>query len=189
MNNFITIQQILSIKDTPLSKDTFVSIHKLVTSGTLSDHDEEGIFRIDDGINVIDTVDGSIVHKPPSYIELDRLMDDLSKFFNEDNATVFIHPIIKACILHFMVGFIHPFVDGNGRTARALFYWYLLRKNYWLTEYLSISRLILRSKAQYARAFQYTETDNGDLTYFISYNLRAMKLAFEELREYIKRKK
>ena len=187
MNNFITIQQILSIKDSSLSKETLLNIHKLVTSETLTNHNEEGIFRMDDEINVIDTIDGSIVHHPPSYMELDELMNDLSKFFNEENDAIFIHPIIRACILHFMVGFIHPFVDGNGRTARALFYWYLLRKNYWLTEYLSISRLILVSKTQYAKAFQYTEVDN-DLTYFISYNLRAMKLAFEGLREYIKRK-
>lgn len=53
---------------------------------------------------------------------------------------------------------------------------------------MSISRLILRSKAQYARAYQYSEMDDNDLTYFIKYQLRTMDLAFKELREYIKRK-
>ena len=87
-----------------------------------------------------------------------------------------------------MLGYIHPFVDGNGRTARALFYWYLLKNGYWLTEYLSISRLIVQSKTQYALAYLYSEIDENDITYFINYKIKMMKLAFESLREYIQRK-
>jgi len=87
-----------------------------------------------------------------------------------------------------MMGFIHPFVDGNGRCARALFYWYLLRRGYWLTEYLSISRLIAKSKTKYAMAFIYSEVDEKDLTYFIHYKLKTMTLAYQSLHEYIQRK-
>ena len=187
-NNYITIQKILSIKAEPLTLKNLLHVHKLVTTNTLHSDKEEGFLRDNDEIKVIDTADGSIVHTPPSIDELPALLKDLFRFFNEDDPKLFIHPIIKACVLHFMIGFIHPFTDGNGRTARALFYWYLLKKEYWLIEYLSISRLILKSKASYAMAFLYTETDENDITYFISYNLRTMKLAFEELRIYIKRK-
>ena len=187
-NNFETIQKILDIKSEPLTKEKLLHVHRLVTTHTLNVRSEEGALRESDDINVIDTTDGSVVHAPPSKAELDELLADLFKFFNEDDPNLFIHPIVKACIIHFMIGFIHPFSDGNGRTSRALFYWYLLKKEYWLTEYLSISRLILRSKAMYARAFQYTEIDEGDLTYFVAYSLRIMKLAFEELRDYIRRK-
>lgn len=187
-NNFVTIQKILDIKSEPINIKNFLEVHKLVTLNTLSYTNEEGALRDCDDINVIDTSDGEIVHAPPSHKQLSELLQDLFNFFNEDDPKLFVHPIIKACIIHFMVGFIHPFVDGNGRTARALFYWYLLKKQYWLTEYLSISRLILKSKASYAKAFQYSEIDQNDLTYFMNYNLRIMKLAFEELREYIKRK-
>ncbi|HEX6849596.1 MAG TPA: Fic family protein [Chitinophagaceae bacterium] len=187
-NNYITIQKILSIKSEPLTLENLLHVHKLVTTNTLSSDKEEGFIRDDDEIKVIDTIDGTVVHNPPPVKELKKLLNDLFRFFNEDDPKLFIHPVTKACIVHFMIGFIHPFIDGNGRTARALFYWYLLKKEYWLIEYLSISRLILKSKASYAMAFLYTETDDNDLTYFISYNLRTMKLAFEELREYIKRK-
>ncbi|WP_366511954.1 Fic family protein [Maribacter sp.] len=51
-------------------------------------------------------------------------------FFNNNPKKNFIHPIVKASILHFLIGYIHPFVDGNGRTARAIFYWYLLKNGY-----------------------------------------------------------
>ncbi len=187
-NNYVTIQNILEIKSEPLTLERLLNIHRLVTTNTLYAEKEEGFLRDNDDIKIIDTVDGSVVHHPPPVSELNDLLKDLIHFFNEDDPKLFIHPIVKACIIHFMMGFIHPFTDGNGRTARALFYYYLLKKEYWLTEYLSISRLILKSKASYAMAYLYAETDENDLTYFIIYNLRTMKLAFEELRIYIKRK-
>ncbi len=188
VNNYLTIQRILEIKSEPLTRERLLSLHKLVTTDTMSNPAEEGAFRTDNEIDVIDSATGEVVHHPPNVEELDVILEDLYRFFNEDDQTLFIHPLIKASIIHFMLGFIHPFADGNGRTARALFYWYLLRKGYWLTEYLSVSRLILRAKAQYARAFQYTEIDEHDLTYFILFNLRTMHLSFEELRRYLQRK-
>jgi len=188
VNNYITIQRILEIKSEPLTTDNLLEIHKLMTKGTMARPQEEGAFRTDDDIDVVDAATGEVVHHPPDKKDLDVLLNDLCRFFNDEDTKIFIHPLIKACIIHFMVGFIHPFADGNGRTARALFYWYLLKKGYWLTEYLSISRLILRAKGQYARAFQYTEVDEHDLTYFVLFNLRAMKLSFDELRAYIQRK-
>ena len=77
---------------------------------------------------------------------------------------------------------------GNGRTARSLFYWSMIRNNYWLIEYMSISRIINKEKKQYENAFLYTEYDDNDLTYFILYNLQVMKKSFEELKLYLKRK-
>lgn len=187
-NNYKTIRKILDLKNTELSRESLLAIHGLITYNTLEDRNEEGAFRINNDVNVVDVVDGDIVHEPPLTDELEALMDGIYKFFNHDGPKMFIHPIIKAIILHFMIGYIHPFADGNGRTARALFYWYLLRKGYWLTEYLSISRLILKTKEQYAKAYVYTETDDNDLTYFLQYNLKTMSLAYDELRAYIQRK-
>ena len=87
-----------------------------------------------------------------------------------------------------MLAYIHPFADGNGRTARSLVYWYIMKKGYWLTEYLSISRIIYTGKAKYERAFLYTEHDDNDLSYFIQFNLDTMKRAYEELKNYLQRK-
>ncbi len=188
VNNYLSIQKILQWKDKPLTQEKLLELHQLVTSKTLDDPEDEGRFRDNNEIKVVDVMDGEVVHYPPDFSELPNLMEDVYSFFNNTREDVFIHPIIKGCILHFLIGFIHPFVDGNGRMARALFYWYLLKNDYWLTEYLSISRLILRSKNQYAKAFVYSEIDDNDLTYFINYKLRTMKLAYESLKEYIQRK-
>jgi len=116
------------------------------------------------------------------------MIRDLCEFANNDNSENFIHPIIKGIIIHFVLAYIHPFVDGNGRTARSLFYWYMIKKGYWLTEYLSISRIIYTNKKAYERAYQYTENDGNDLSYFIQYHLDVMKKAFEELKKFLQRK-
>lgn len=188
LNNFQTIRHILDLKNTKLDENILKEIHRLITLNTMSNPAESGAFRADNDIDVIDMATGAVVHHPPDVSELPEMMQDLYDFFNDEDSRVFIHPLIKASIIHFMLGFIHPFADGNGRTARALFYWYLLKRGYWLTEYLSISRLILRAKSQYAKAFQYTEIDEHDLTYFVLFNLKVTKLAFDELIAYVKRK-
>lgn len=187
LNNFITMKHIVQQKSENLTVENLLYIHKLITSNTLDDIEDEGKFRKNDNVHVVNHANSEIVYTPPSQSDLKKLIDDLCLFFNTDTEE-FIHPIVKGCIIHFMIGWIHPFTDGNGRTARALFYWYMLKKGYWLTEYLSISRIIKDSKSQYEKAYLYTEIDENDLTYFITYNIRTMGKAFDALKEYINRK-
>lgn len=188
LNNFNTIQFIRETIHQPLNPQRLTEIQKLMTDKTLENPLEEGRFRDNDEVRVIDAVDGEIMHQPPPVSALPLLIGDLCKFVNGDDEKLFIHPIIKASIVHFLIGFIHPFADGNGRTARALFYWYLLKKGYWLTEYLSISSIILKARIQYANAFLYTETDENDLTYFIQFKIKTLRLAYTSLLAYLERK-
>ena len=189
-NNYQTIRFITANKENPLTEESLLYIHRLMTAKTLGNTTEEGQFRQNDDVVVEDGITHEVVHTPPSFTEIPKFVDELCAFFNEKNTpdTPFIHPIIKGIIIHFMVAYMHPFVDGNGRTARALFYWYMLKQGYWLTEYLSISRIIYRSKKKYEKSFLYTETDGNDMGYFIAYNLRILDLAFKELQKYIQRK-
>lgn len=187
MNNFITMKQIVQKKHDAITPEEIIYIQKLISTDTLEDASDEGRFRDTNDIYVVDHSKSEIVHTPPDSAEIKQLIEDLCLFFNTEGDT-FIHPIIKGCIIHFMLGWIHPFADGNGRTARALFYWYMLRRGYWLTEYLSISRIIQDSKSQYERAFLYTETDENDMGYFIHYHLKTMEKAYAALKNYIGRK-
>jgi len=188
-NNYETIRFILGYKDEKFTKETLQHIHRLMTSKTLEDSRDEGRFRTDNNVVVEDGITHETIHTPPDCREVEGLMEAVCRLFDDDNFNgVFIHPIVKGIIIHFLIAFIHPFADGNGRTARAVFYWYMLRKGYWLTEYLSISRIIGRSKRQYEKAYLYTECDGNDLGYFVAYHLRAIRLAYDELRQYIQRK-
>ncbi len=92
--------------------------------------------------------------------------------------------MIRSMILHFWLAYDHPFVDGNGRTARALFYWSMLKQGYWLFEYITISKIILKGPAEYGRAFLYSETDENDLTYFLLYHAEVVRRAIDELHHY-----
>ncbi|WP_290794101.1 Fic family protein [Flavihumibacter sp. UBA7668] len=187
MNNFITMKHIVQHKDEKITPDSILYIHKLITSKTLEVALDEGRYREGNDIYVVDHNNSEVVHTPPPQKELSGLMVELCEFCNNDSKQ-FVHPIIKGCIVHFMIGWIHPFTDGNGRTARALFYWYMLKKGYWLIEYLSISRIIKDSKSQYEKAFLYSEIDDNDLSYFITYHIRTMEKAFDALKAYITRK-
>ena len=188
MNNFITMKHIVQHKNEEITPEKILYIHQLISGGTLDEVEDEGRFRDNDDVHVVNYSNSEIVHTPPPKDELVELINDLCSFFNKDSDRHFIHPIIKGCIIHFMIGWIHPFTDGNGRTARAVFYWYMLKKGYWLTEYLSISRIIKDTKHQYEKAYLFTDLDDNDLSYFITYHIKTMEKAYEALKEYISHK-
>lgn len=186
-NNYLTMKYISQNKTEKITPENLLYIHHLITQKTLENPDFEGAFRDNDEIFVVNYSSSEVVHTPPPYQEIPELIADLCYFFNEETQD-FIHPIIKGIIIHFMIGWIHPFTDGNGRTARTLFYWYMLKNGYWLTEFLSISQIIKDTKNQYEKSFLYSEIDENDLTYFISYHIKAMEKAFERLKIYINQK-
>lgn len=188
LNNYLTMQRILELKDRPLSMELVLEIHSIISKNTLDKEQYEGKFRDNDVVNVADAISGEVFYCPPKHKEVEELMKAVCDFANAGNDKDFIHPIVRGVILHFLIGYIHPFFDGNGRTARAVFYWYLISRGYWLIEYLSISRIILKSPTQYAKAYLYTEYDENDLTYFIDYNLKSMGQALGSLKTYIAKK-
>jgi Fic family protein len=189
LNNFLTMQRIRELRHERLTPDLILEIHRRVTDGTLSDPDAAGRFRRpEESVDVSDDY-GEIYHVPPVAAELPARLDNMLAFANGETPEHFFHPILRAIVLHFWLAYDHPFVDGNGRTARALFYWSMLRSGYWLFEYLSISHIILKSPAQYARAFLYTEGDDNDLTYFFDYHVRVLQRAIAALHDYIARKR
>ena len=188
VNNYETISRISRDKLLDFSMERLLDIHRSIANKTLDNVEEEGVFRKNDDIFVVDGVTGHVAHTPPSHVEINAMLQDLCEFANNNNEDNFIHPIIKGIIIHFVLAYIHPFVDGNGRTARSLFYWYMIKNGYWLTEYLSISRIIYTNKTAYEKAFLYTENDGNDLSYFIQYHLNVMQKAFEDLKKYLQRK-
>ena len=188
VNNYNTIQYITQHRNDPLTEENLLQIHQLMTENTLDDPNNAGRFRTNDEVVVADVIANEIVYTPPTYKEIPGFLDAICYMFNEDNPRIFLHPIIKGIIIHFMLAYMHPFVDGNGRTARALFYWYMLKENYWLTEYMSISRVIAKSKKSYEKTFRYSENDGNDIGYFVAYNLRALKISFQQLSDYIQKK-
>ncbi len=180
INNYQVMQRLMDWKELDLSKSMLLDIQKNITTKTLDDEKDAGKFRSDtDDIKVVDRLSGHAVFVPPTAEFFQRELDNLVNFANRQDEE-FIHPIIKASILHFWLAYLHPFVDGNGRTARAIMYWYLLKHKYWLFQYLSVSRAIKKSRSQYDEAYLKTEYDDDDLTYFILYSLKTIETAIKD---------
>ncbi len=188
VNNYATMRRILELKDQPLTPDIVLQIHKEISVNALDVHDGAGRFRHDnENINVSD-IQGTVFHNPPPAHELPDRVQKMCDFANAKAPDYFIHPVIRGIMLHFWLAYDHPFVDGNGRTARALFYWQMLHSGYWLFEYISISHFLRKAPAQYGTAFLHTETDDNDLTYFIIQQAEVIKKALQELHDYVSRK-
>ncbi len=195
LNNYRTMQRIAEWKDRPLDADLLFEMHRNITAGTLEDPGAEGrLRREDETITVQNEATGEVYHYPPPAETLPGRLAALCAFANaatkkgEPPARPFVHPVIRAILLHFWLAYDHPFVDGNGRTARALFYWLMLRQDYWLFEYVSISEILLKSPTDYALAFLYTETDENDATYFLIHQSEVICRAIENLHHYIDQK-
>ena len=192
LNNFKAMMQLEDWKKRDLNDEFLFELHKILTEKTMVQTTDEGSFRTDaDEVVVVENPSGEIVHRPPKMIEARKQLKQLYKFVNANDDENYVHPFVKASILHFCIGYIHPFVDGNGRMARALFYWYLIKRNYWMFKFLPISLQIKKQqwKPGYYKAFKYVETDEGDITYFISYKLKLARNAIRSNKTYYKKAK
>jgi len=190
-NNYLLMKKAVEKKDEQLSIDLILDLHQIATFKAIDNDAKPGELRQDNDIDVRN-IYNEVAHTPPCYTSLRERLNTLCEFANTnhtESANGFIHPVIKAIILHFMIGYIHPFGDGNGRTARALFYWYMLRSGYWLFEFVSISKLIKEKRADYDTAYIYTESDDFDLTYFIYHQVDVIIKAVDALRDHIATKK
>lgn len=188
-NNYQAMEHIRSLRDEPITPERILDLHRMLTMDTLDDPNDAGRLRTTDDVNVVDNRDGTVLHAPPTYRDLPERLERLCQFANaRTDSSPFVHPVVRAILLHFMLGYDHPFVDGNGRTARALFYWATARSGYWLMEFLSISQFLRRAPRQYVQAYLHTETDHNDTTYFVLHQLGTIRRAIAALHDYLAQK-
>lgn len=188
LNNYHAMTMLRDIVGRPLTPQDVLEVHRVVTEGTLDDPHAAGRLQTPEEVRVVVAGGGQVAHTPPPAEQLPWRFEAMCRFANGEGDEGFLHPVVRAILLHLWLGYDHPFVDGNGRTARALFYRTMLAKGYWLFEYVTISRLLVKAPVQYGRSFLYTETDEFDATYFVVHQLRIIRQAIEELLAYIGRK-
>lgn len=176
------MKAIPDLLDEPLTPELIRRFHAIGMENIDDAKYTSGEFRTTDDIVIMDS-DGNIVHQPPAAKALTERLENICHWVNSSDE--YIHPLIKACILHFMVAHEHPFRDGNGRTSRALFYWFMLKNDYGLFRYISISSLLHIAPVKYAHSYIYSETDGLDLTYFIEYQFGVIHRALDNLLRHI----
>jgi len=186
LNNYRAMQLIKGRLNEPLTADLIRDVHRTVTDGLMDDPDTSGRFREDDSIAVRDVFEDMTYHVPVNHEMIAEMIDGLCEYANDESE--FVHPIIKGIIIHYTLAYIHPFLDGNGRVSRALFYWFCLKNGYSMVEYLSISKVIKNHRQGYDMAYLLSETDDEDITYFIRYNLKMISESIDVFDEYLRRK-
>ena len=192
VNNYYAMMLASELADEgdPLTPAAVLHLHRVVTENAIDDPKDAGRLQApgDERVAVYWPQTGALLHQPPPAEELPERLATLCRFANGEIPDGFIHPVVRAIIVHYWLAYDHPFVDGNGRTARALFYWTMLRNGYWLTKYVSISSILRKAPAKYARSYLLAETDDHDVTYFVIYQLRVIERAIKSLHEYLGRK-
>lgn len=182
VNGYRTMSMLRERAREPLGMDLLLDIQRSITQGTLDDEADAGRLRTSDDIRVVEFETGDVVHAPPPARELRKRLNRMFAFANcATSSAPWLHPLVRASILHFWLAYEHPFVDGNGRTARALLYWSMLRDGYELFEFLTISQSIHAAREQYYRAFRHSESDDNDLTYFVAFQAHMVLRAVDEL--------
>lgn len=185
-NNFAAMELVREVAHLPLSPALVCAIHESVTEGTLEDEGHAGVLRSSDDVVVQEG--NTVLHRPPKAAELERRMRAMCDFANEKKPKQYLHPAVRAALLHFWLAYDHPFQDGNGRTARALCYWSFLHSGYELFQFVSISQILKRAPARYARAYLHSETDGNDATYFVLHQLDVIQKGILALHEYLRTK-
>lgn len=155
------------------NKITEENLHKLymMTVGDFLEGDD----RLNDGEfyrhDTVSIVGSQIEHMGVNYKKIPGLMKVLIEFINTDDG---INDLVKAAIVHFYFAYVHPYFDGNGRTARLIHLWFLIQKGYQSTLFIPFSGLIEKSRKAYYDAFSAVE-DNQiisgviDVTPFVLY--------------------
>ena len=188
-NNLKGMEFVRAHQGDDLTPELVKSIHAEMMRGTIVDTDLGRLQSPNEKrVYVASNSNDLILHEPPPAEQLAARLEAMCKFSNGLNEKEFLHPEVRAILLHFWLAYDHPFVDGNGRTARALFYWSMLHADYWMFEFISISSILRKASSHYATSFLLTETDDNDATYFIDYQLQVIRRALQAFEKYLERK-
>ncbi|MCY4523444.1 MAG: Fic family protein, partial [Halobacteriovoraceae bacterium] len=173
LNSYRAMNWIKEHSNQRVTHDLILEIHQIVTKNTLEGDDSNfsGKYRDDD----VMVGNHKGVHQSRVKPALDEAIDLVV------NNKRFLHGLLKGIILHYFIGYIHPFFDGNGRTARALFYFKCIKNDLKFVELLSISAYLKGHGKRYEKAFDLAIKYDLDITYFIDFCLESLIFALEKV--------
>lgn len=146
-----------------------------------------------DGQNVIRDTNGGIVYMPPEANDMPELMTELTKWIQSAKEEIPV-PVI-AGIAHYQLVTIHPFYDGNGRTARTLATWILYKEGYDLGKFYALEEFYSEDLEGYYEALvthphhnYYFGRNEADITPWLDYFLKGMSVVFERVAQVVRQK-
>ncbi len=176
-NNGRVMRYVLEQREASCSLALMHAIQRMVTEKTLEHEADAGRFR-EGPVYVVNQRRQTIYEAPPADT-VQPSMEALILWINGGAQQPFVHPILRAAVIHTYLVYVHPYVDGNGRTARAMFYWYLLKHRYEFFRYFSISSIIQETRERYYKVLKDMEDHDADATYVLLYMAESVVRAIE----------
>ena len=185
INNRDALEYIKQQKQKPFSHKMIHESHRILVKNT---HKEKpitvGMYR--KGSVYVVNAQGKVIYEGPPAAKIKGMMDQYIQWVNEENG---VHSLIKAAIVYLYFVHVHPFDDGNGRSARALSNLYLMKKQYQFINFLSPSDYFDHHKASYYRAIHNAEIHGNDMTFFVLYYLKALARQLKDVHNEIQKER
>lgn len=166
-----------------ITEVTLKKIHALTTYRILPE-EKSGEYRKTQVV-IKNSQTGEITFRPPPAIEIQFLMEAFLAWLNQITPDS-IHPVILSGIAHYETVRIHPFLDGNGRVARAFATLVLFRSGYDVKKFFSLEEHYDREPLLYYEALQAVEKNNSDLTVWLEYYIQGLAIELTRVKERVK---
>lgn len=183
--NYLDKIENLSSYDT----DLFINLHKLTTERILP---PESIGKVrETQVVVKEAQTGEVTFRPPPSVEVPVLLDEFLEWLNSSDARE-LHPVLRAAISHYVLVAIHPFVEGNGRVARAFATLILFNEVYDIKKLFSLEEYFDRDAASYYEVLQSVSGQNRDLgerdlTAWLVYFTRGLAIELAQIKDQVKK--
>jgi Fic family protein len=182
LNYINTLNKIgILTKHNVLTEKDFLKMHRMVTKDTLDDPADCGMYR-KRYVVVANARSGEVVYRPPKNEDVPKLVKDLIEWVNSKQ-TQELDSIIEAGIAHYEFVRIHPFIDGNGRTARILATWILYTRGFDTKQFFSLDDYYDADRPAYYAALQSVHQGTGDLTKWLEYFVEGVDASVAVVKE------
>jgi Fic family protein len=129
---------------------------------------------------------GQVSFRPPEASIVSAQIKDLLAFIESFDSQD-IHPVLKSGIVHYELVRIHPFLDGNGRVARALSTLILFLQGYDIRKFFSLEEYFDSNAAEYYDALQSVEKEKGDLTKWLEYFTQGLAIELSKIKNKVEK--
>ena len=151
----------------PFKFSDLLELHKLITRDTLENPADEGSLR-NQQVAVVNRATGQIIFMPPPTDRVGALVEEFLEWFNSEEVNE-IDPVIEAGLAHYELVRIHPFVDGNGRTARVMASIVLFKRAFDIKRFFALDDYYDKDRRAYYAALKTVDQDSLDLTGWLEY--------------------
>jgi Fic family protein len=164
-------------KDDPVLEGVVREVHKILVKGVRGENADPGNYRKIQNY-VVNSRTREVIYTPPGPLEVPHLMREFVEWINKAED---VSPILVAGIAQFQFVHIHPFIDGNGRTARLLSTLILYKTGYDFKRLFTISEYYDKDRPAYYQAIQTVRKNNMDMTIWLEYFIDGLRSQMVEI--------